>query len=81
MPIMQKKLISGATPKKGARVPDKSALGQLLIEVKIADAAVRRDKHVMEADNIRYEQMADAISKLYAFLRSKPISEIERLCK
>jgi hypothetical protein len=56
----------------------KSPLAQMLVDVKITDAAVRRSKNMAVKP---YEAMTDAVTKLYEFLRSKPIGEIERLCR
>lgn len=59
----------------------KSPLGQLLINVKVNDAACRRDNLRLAAQVGTYNNLAESVTKLYEFLRGKSISEIERLTK
>lgn len=58
----------------------KTELGQLLVEVKIADAKVRRNKSITQAGAV-YADMVAAVANLYAFIREKSISDLEKLCK
>lgn len=51
---------------------------QLLINLKIADAACRRN-HKLMSDDKSFDQLTVAMTELYDFLRSRSISEIEHL--
>ncbi len=58
----------------------KSELGQLLVEVKIAQAEARRTKLIFSKPEV-YERVLNAHSQLIGFLDKQSIGNIEKLCK
>lgn len=58
---------------------DQRELSGILIDIKIADAAIRRDKNSLRPNSASYEAISDAAYRLYNFLREKPIGYIERM--